>query len=160
MAILDGILGRLRTTPYAHSWLETVSVRNTHSSSLLFFAETILLLLTEMWRVAGSWALKRRQLGWCAPSSAFVVPAVAWISCAALIPPACIAPADALISLRRSDRLLLRAAPARRARSATAGTTSPPTRAAAAPGSGRLPCTTRHSWSEKPGLRLKAGFDC
>ena len=50
------------------------------------FAETILPLLTEMWRVAGSWALKRRQLGWCAQSSASVVPAVARISCAALIP--------------------------------------------------------------------------
>ena len=76
---------RLRTTPCAHSWLETVSVRNTQALPFCF-AETILLLLTEMWRVAGSWALKRRQLGWCAQSSAFVVPAVARISCAALIP--------------------------------------------------------------------------
>ncbi len=57
-----------------------------HPALPFCFAETILLLLTEMWRVAGSWALKRRQLGWCAPSSAFVVPAVARISCAALIP--------------------------------------------------------------------------
>ena len=57
-----------------------------HAALPFCFAETILLLLTEMWRVAGSWALKRRQLGWCAPSSAFVVPAVVRISCADLIP--------------------------------------------------------------------------
>jgi len=75
---------RLKTTPCAHSLLGTVSVRNTHLFPL--FCREDPLLLTEMWRVAGSWALKRRQLGWCAPSSAFVVPAVARISCAALIP--------------------------------------------------------------------------
>ena len=87
---------RLKTTPCAHSLLGTVLVRNTHLFPL--FCREDPLLLTEMWRVAGSWALKRRQLGWCAQSSAFVVPAVARVSCAALIPPACIAPADALIS--------------------------------------------------------------
>ena len=32
--------------------------------------------------------------------------------------------------------------------------TAEPTRAAAAPGSGRLPSTTRHSWSEEQGLGL------
>ena len=147
---------RLKTTPCAHSLLGTVLVRNTHLFPL--FCREDPLLLTEMWRVAGSWALKRRQLGWCAQSSAFVVPAVARISGAALIPRL----VSLLLMLRSLcvalTRQLLRAAPARRAHSATAGTTSPPTRAAAVPGRGRLLCTTRHSWSKNP--RMRAGFNC